>query len=69
MCFEVGFRLYIWADTLRVIPFVWIAVVALVLLTYKPAEWLTARFVKEDDSFGAHIAISILCTVFLMSIF
>jgi len=68
-CFEVGFRLQIWTDTLRVIPFVWVAVVTLVLLTYKPAGWLTAPFIKEGDSFGAHIVINILCTVFLMSIF
>lgn len=68
-CFEMGFHLYIWADTLKVIPFIWVAVIALVLITYKPAEWLTARIVKEGDSFGSHIVINILCTVFLMSIF
>ncbi len=68
-CFEMGFHMYIWADTLKVIPFIWVAVIALVLITYKPAEWLTARIVKEGDSFGSHIVINILCTVFLMSIF
>ena len=67
--FEAGFHLYIWADTIKVIPFIWLAVIALVLITYKPAEWLTARVVKEGDSFGAHIVINILFTVFLMSIF
>jgi uncharacterized membrane protein YeaQ/YmgE (transglycosylase-associated protein family) len=66
--FEMGFYMSVWVDTLRVIPFIWIAVIALVLLTYKPAEWLTARIVKEGDSFGAHIVINILFTVFLMSI-
>jgi len=68
-CFEMGFHLYIWVDTLKVIPFIWMAVIAMVLITYKPAEWLTARIVKEGDSFGSHIVINILCTVFLMSIF
>jgi len=68
-CFEMGFHLYIWADTLKVIPFIWVAVIALVLITYKPAEWLTDRIVKKGDSFGSHIVINILCTVFLMSIF
>lgn len=68
-CFEAGFHLYIWADTFRVMPFIWIAVILLVLLTYKPAEWLTSRFVKEGDSFSATITINTLCTVFLMSIF
>lgn len=68
-CFEMGFHLYIWADTLKAIPFIWIAVIIMVLITYKPAEWLTVRIVKEGDSFGSHIAINILCTAFLMSIF
>jgi hypothetical protein len=67
--FEVGFHLYIWADTIKVIPFIWITVIALVLITYKPAEWLTSRVVKEGDSFGSHITINIIFTVFLMSIF
>ena len=67
--FEVGFHIYIWADTLKVIPFIWAVVIALVLITYKPAEWLTSQVIKEDDSFGAHILINIVFTVFLMSIF
>lgn len=67
--FEMGFSLSVWVDTLTIIPFIWIAVVAIVLITYKPAEWLTARIVKQGDSFNSHIVINILCTVFLMSIF
>lgn len=67
--FEVGFSLNVRADTLKVIPFIWIAVIALVLITHKPAEWLTARIIKEGDSFGSHMIINTLCTVFLMSIF
>lgn len=43
--------------------------IALVLITYKPAEWLTSRIVAKGDSFNSHIVINILCTVFLMSIF
>jgi len=68
-CFEMGFHMCIWTDTLTVIPFIWLAVIILVLLTYKPAEWLTSKFVGENDSFNSHIIINILCTVFLMSIF
>lgn len=68
-CFEAGFHLYIWADALKVIPFIWISVIFFVLLTYKPAEWLTAKIVQKEDSFSSHIVINILCTVFLMSIF
>ena len=68
-CFELGFHLEVWADTLRVIPFIWLSVVVLVLLTYRPAEWMTGQIVDKDDSFNAHIVVNILCTVFLMSIF
>ncbi len=68
-CFEMGFHLAVWADVLHVIPFLWLSVIVLVLLTYHPAEWLTAKIVQQDDSFRAHVTINILCTVFLMSIF
>lgn len=68
-CFEVGFHMYAWANAIRIIPFIWICVIALVLITYKPAEWLTSRIVDKEDSFNSHIVINILCTVFLMSIF
>ncbi len=67
-CFEVGFHMHVWADTLKVIPFVWMSVIAIVLITYKPAEWMTARIVHQEDSFRSHIVVNILCTVFLMSI-
>jgi hypothetical protein len=68
-CFEFGFRLRVWADVLRIIPFLWPAVVALVLLTYRPAEWLTGKIVRRGDSFGAAVTVNILCSVFLLSIF
>lgn len=68
-CFEVGFHMYVWADALKVIPFIWICVIILVLITYKPAEWLTSQIVEKEDSFNSHIIINTLCTVFLMSIF
>lgn len=68
-CFEVGFHMYVWVDALKVIPYIWICVIALVLITYKPAEWLTSKIVAKDDSFNSHIVINILCTVLLMSIF
>ncbi len=68
-CLEVGFHLYVWADTIKVLPFIWLSVIILVLSTHKPADWLTSKFVHKDDSFNAHIIINTLCTVFLMSIF
>lgn len=68
-CFEVGFRMDVWAEAIKIIPFIWITVIALVLLTYKPASWLTGKIVAKDDSFSAHMVVNILCSVFLMSIF
>ncbi|MDO5517701.1 MAG: hypothetical protein Q4F66_09090 [Clostridium sp.] len=69
-CFEVGeFSTELWKNAVKVIPLIWIAVIALVLITYKPAEWLTGKIVEENDSFRSHITINILCTVFMMSIF
>ncbi|MDF2801623.1 MAG: hypothetical protein K0S61_1526 [Anaerocolumna sp.] len=67
--FEAGFHLYIWSDTLKVIPVIWVTVIAFVLFTYKPAEWLTSKVVEKNDSFKSHILINILFTVLLMSIF
>lgn len=67
-CFEAGFSLENWGHALHVIPCLWPCVIALVLLTYRPAAYLTSRLVETEDSFKAHILINILCTVFLMSI-
>ena len=67
-CFEAGFHFYVWQDVLTVLPFIWLSVIAIVILTYVPAEKLTAKIVSEGDSFNAHIVVNILCTVFLMSI-
>ena len=66
--FEAGFQFYICLDTIKVIPLIWVTVIALVLITYKPAQWLTDRVVEEGDSFGSHVTINIMFTVFLMSI-
>lgn len=68
-CFEAGFRLRVWADVIRVLPFIWLSVIALVLITFKPAEYLTRRIVAQTDSFNSKIIVNILCSVFLMSIF
>lgn len=67
--FELGFHFYIWKDTLKVIPFIWCSVIILVLLTYKPAEYLTNLVVEKNDGFKSHILINILFSVLLMSIF
>ena len=67
-CFEIGFSLGSWMQALRAIPFLWPCVIAVVLLTYRPAAYLTGKILQEEDSFNAHILTNILCTVFLMSI-
>lgn len=68
-CFEAGFHLYVWADVLNVLPFIWLSVICIVLITYVPAEKLTSKIVTKEDSFNSHIIVNILCTVLLMSIF
>ncbi len=68
-CFEFGFNLKTWANVLKVIPVIWICVIALVLLTHKPAAWLTSKIIEKDDSFKAHMLANTLCTVLLMSVF
>jgi hypothetical protein len=68
-CFELHqFSFSVWKAVLPVIPRIWIVVILLVPVTYKPAQLLTDLFVKKSDSFRAVITINILCTVFLMSI-
>ena len=67
-CFEVGFNMTVWGQAMKSVPFIWISVIIIVLLTPKPAEWLTRKIIKEEDSFNAHIIVNTLCTVFLMSI-
>lgn len=68
-CFEVGFSLAVWKDVLTVIPFIWLSVVALVLITYIPAEKMTAAITNENDSFNSKIIVNVLCTVLMMSVF
>lgn len=67
-CFEMGFSLSVWATALRVMPLIWLVVIACVLITYYPAEWATARFLEKDDSYNAHILVNILTTVCMMSV-
>lgn len=68
-CFEIGFNMSVWADVMKVLPLIWISVVVLVLLTFKPAEIMTEKIINKEDSFNSHIIVNTLCTVFLMSIF
>ena len=68
-CFEAGFNFDIYKEALKAMPFIWISVILLVLITDKPAKWLTYKIVDREDSFSAHMVINALCAVFFMSIF
>ncbi|MDR0921288.1 MAG: hypothetical protein LBM95_02785 [Lactobacillales bacterium] len=67
-CFEVGFSFHTWANTLRVLPFIWLVVVALVLLTHEPATKVTNKLIDQKDSFSSHIIVNTLVNVAMMSV-
>ncbi len=67
-CFEIGWSWQVWLSAWKIVPFLWPCVIAIVLLTYIPAEKLTHLIVKDGDSFRSVVTINIMCTVFLMSI-
>ena len=67
-CMELGFSAESWLATYSRLPFVWLTVVACVLVTYAPAGWLTDRLVEKDDSYKVHILANILASVFFMSV-
>lgn len=66
---EVGFSWEVWLGCLPVIPVIWLCVVALVLLTSRPAGRLAARLTEEGDSFRVRMVMDALCGVLLMSVF
>lgn len=68
-CFEIGFGMNSWAAALKGVPFIWLCVVALVLITYKPAEFLTHKLTQKGDSFKSVMIINALCTVAMMAMF
>lgn len=65
---SIGFTLDMWVGVLRVLPLLWVVVLAVVMLTRKPAMWLTDRVVRKGDSFRAHIFADTLCSVLLISV-
>ena len=67
-CFEMGFSLNSWIHVFPIMPILWSCVIATVLITYKPAEFLISKLTQKGDSFHAVITLNIMCTVFLMSI-
>lgn len=67
-CMELGFSPEAWLATYSAIGFVWLLVVACVLLTKRPAEWLCSRFAAEDDSYNMQILMNIVASVTLLSL-
>lgn len=65
---EMGFSLSVYQNALHTVPLIWPVVIALVLLTEKPAGKLTHKIVSEGDSFNSVILANILCCVLLMSV-
>lgn len=63
-CFEMGFSLNSWIHVFPIMPILWPCVIATVLITYKPAEFLTSKLTQKGDSFHVVITLNIMCTVF-----
>lgn len=67
-CFEMGFSFETCRRTFEVLPFIWIVVVLLVLLTHVPASKVTNFLISKEDSFNSHMIINCLVNVIMMSI-
>ena len=67
-CFEMGFTTRNWLSTYQVIPFIWVVVVTLVLITHQPSSKLTQKFIGSDNSFNAQMLVTCLINVTMMSI-
>lgn len=62
------FSLEMWGNVLRLLPFIWIAVVIFVILTNPVARLLKEKVLAPTDSFNANIIVELPFNVFLMSI-
>lgn len=67
-CMELGFSPEAWTAAYPALAFVWILVVACVLLTKKPAEWLCNRLADKNDSYNMQILMNIVASVLLLSL-
>lgn len=66
--FETGFNLEIWQHSLKRLPFIWLAVVTIVLLVHPLADRLAKKIMAEDDSFNSQMIVTTLCNVLMISI-
>lgn len=67
-CMEIGFSTQSRLGTYSVIGLVWLLVVACVLATKRPAEWLTHKLADKDDSYNMQLLANILASVLLLSV-
>lgn len=65
---EMGFSLEVYKNALHTVPLIWPVVIALVLLTEKPAGKLAHKILKEGDSFDVVMLVNAMCCVLLMSV-
>lgn len=65
---SLGFTVDMWVGVLQVLPLLWTVVIAVVVVTRKPAMWLTGLVVRKEDSFRAHIFADMVCSVLLISV-
>lgn len=65
---QVGFSIPHYLMTLHNLPFIWISVVVLVVLTQKPAEKIAHKFLKQNSSFRSTMLINTIFNVLLMSV-
>ena len=68
-CFEMGFTMNSVMSAVKIMPFMWVTVVIVVLLTHKPSEWLAHKILSEGDSFRVCMLVNALCAVLLISVF
>jgi hypothetical protein len=69
MGMEHGFSLNNYLNTLRIIPFLWIAVLLLVNFVSRPlVSKLVMKFIAPTDSFNARVLFNILFSVSILSV-
>lgn len=66
MC-EIGFNWQNYRNTLMILPIIWIAVIASVLIAEKPANFFQQKITDKDDSFNSQIIVNTICNVLIIS--
>ena len=64
---EIGFNLTNYLMTLRILPFIWVAVIISVIIAEKPAAFLKDQLLETKDSFWAQILVLTIFDVLIIS--